>query len=318
VRSKHLEFRIGKSTAYRIIPETCRAIWKALQPLYLPQLQQPDWEQVAKGFMESWQFPNCVGAVDGRHIKIQKPALTGSQYYNYKGFFSMVLMAACDANYKFTWVDIGQYGSISDGGVWANSEFARDLDAGLVELPPPKPLPQRDLPFPHVFVADEAFPLKTYMMRPFPRKDLTDDTRIFNYRLSRARRVIENAFGILTARWQILRKPLCCSPANAEDIFKALVCLHNFLMHCQGTMSGSDRRYCPPEYPDDGDENNGAWRIVGLDAYFKHLGMTGANCSGSVPKGMRKYLKDYFISPTGEAQAPWQRERALREHHNPQ
>ena len=112
--------------------------------------------------------------------------------------------------------------------MWANSDFARDLDAGLVELPPPKPLPQRDLPFPHVFVADEAFPLKTHMIRPFPRKDLTDDTRIFNYRCQGARRVIDHAFVILTARWQILRKPICCSPANAEGIFIALVCLHNF------------------------------------------------------------------------------------------
>jgi len=82
----------------------------------------------------------------------------------------MVLMAACDANYKFTWVDVGQFGSISDGGVCSNTDFASDLEAGRISLPPPKPLPHCTLPFPHVLVGDEAFPLKPYLMRPYPRK----------------------------------------------------------------------------------------------------------------------------------------------------
>jgi len=277
-------------------------------------LDRSDWERVAQGFMEKWQFPNCVGAIDGRHMKIKKPGMTGSLYYNYKGFFSMVLMAACDAEYKFTWVDIGQYGSVSDGGVWANTDFASDLEDGHVDLPPPKPLPQKDRPFPHFFVADEAFPLKEYIMRPYPRQNraMTDGEIIFNYRLSRARRIIENTFGILTSRWQVLQKPLSCSPHNAENIFKALVCLHNFLMDCQGNLSGSDRKYCPPEYPDYDDEDNGAWRIERNAVYFRRLGRVGANNGGSIPKGMREYLRRYFDSPIGEAQAPWQRIRAFR------
>ncbi|XP_018371952.1 PREDICTED: uncharacterized protein LOC108766874 [Trachymyrmex cornetzi] len=111
----------------------------------------------------------------------------------------MVLLAICDATYKFTWIDIGQYGSISDGGVWANTEFASNLAAGNIFLPDPTLLPGTNIPFPFVFIGDEAFPLSTHMMRPYPRKKLTDDMRIFNYRLSRARRTIENTFGILTA-----------------------------------------------------------------------------------------------------------------------
>lgn len=63
-----------------------------------------------------------------------------------------------------------------------------------------------------------AFPLKPYMMRPYPKRDLSRPELIFNYRLSRARRVVENAFGILTTKWRVLRRSLCYSSNNAEVI----------------------------------------------------------------------------------------------------
>ncbi|XP_071575542.1 uncharacterized protein [Temnothorax nylanderi] len=182
---------------YKIVNKVCQAIWTVLQPLYLPEASPELWMQVAKDFYSKWQFPNCVGAIDGRHIQIQAPANSGSEFFNYKKYFSLVLMASCDASYKFTWVDIGQYGSMSDGGVWNNSTLADALEHEETKLPPLKMLPGSHIKFPHVFVADEAFPLKPYLMRPYPRAALQDKQRVFNYRLSRARRVIENTFGIL-------------------------------------------------------------------------------------------------------------------------
>lgn len=113
--SKKAEFRIGRSTAYQIVPEVCRIIWDVLQPHYLAQPTQEVWRCIANEFMQKWQFPNCIGALDGKHIRIQCPPNSGSQYSNYKKYFSLVLMAVCDASYKFTMVDIGQFGSISDG-----------------------------------------------------------------------------------------------------------------------------------------------------------------------------------------------------------
>lgn len=205
-------------------------------------------------------------------------------------------------------------GSISDGGVWRNSDLAADLAAGNVDLPPPTPLPGREVPFPHVIVADEAFPLTTYLMRPYARRNqLTDEQRVFNYRLSRARLCIENTFGILASRWRILHQQFGVSVTNAKVIFKALVCLHNFIM---SSNNDNVSQYCPPDWLDVEDANGiiheGRWRTIGPGQFFKEVGRTGANRGGSIPEGIRKYLAKYFMSSVGEAQVPWQYETAFR------
>lgn len=153
-------------------------------------------------------------------------------------------------------------------------------------------------------------------MRPYSRKTrgrLTNNMRIFNYRLARCRRTIENAFGILTARWQILQKALCMSVENCEMLFKALVCLHNFIMMGEEGLPVHNRRYCPSDYVDREEDytvKEGRWRQQ-HSAYFMDLGRVGANRTGAIPKGLRNYLQNYFVSATGESQAPWQYEAAI-------
>ena len=93
-------------------------------------------------------------------------------------------MAVCDADYKFTFVDIGAPGSRSDGGVFSDTQFARDLDSGAFRLPPDAFLPGSTTLFPNFIVGDEAFPLKSYIMRPYPGQYLDHQKRVFNYRLS--------------------------------------------------------------------------------------------------------------------------------------
>ena len=69
-----------------------------------------EWRAVAKGFWDNLNFPLCVAAVDGKHVPLKKPAHSGSEYFNYKGFHSIVLMAMTDSEYRFLWVDVGSPG----------------------------------------------------------------------------------------------------------------------------------------------------------------------------------------------------------------
>lgn len=172
------------------------------------------------------------------------------------GTYSIVLLGICDANYSFTAVDIGAFGSQSDGGVLTYSEFGRKLTENKLGFPPDSVLPNSHATFPYYLVGDAAFPLKPYLMRPYPGLLLSEEKNNFNKRLSRARRTIENAFGILTARWRILRGTLNMSPESAEKVVCAAVVLHNFVKKHDGT-------YCPPEYVDreeNGTVVEGLWR----------------------------------------------------------
>jgi len=189
------------------------------------------------------------------------------------------------------------------------------LAKGNLLLPDPTLLPGTNIPFPFVFIGDEAFPLSIHMLRPYPRKRLTDDMRIFNYRLSRARRTIENAFGILTARWRILHKPLCMSTTNCENVLKALVCLHNFIMLGEEHEPMNNRQYCTTDLIDTEEQNGGIregqWRRH-FSPHFAEINRMGANHADSIAKETRDTLKEYFVSPIGKTQAPWQYEHTFR------
>ena len=120
-----IRFRLGNSTVQEIIKDTCDAIWEEFAPTELKLPTTEDWQRIETRFAQRWNFPNCVGALDGKHIVIQAPNNSGSMLYNYKGTFSVVLVALVDADYKFTDVDIGDYESNSDGGIFKNSKFGQ-------------------------------------------------------------------------------------------------------------------------------------------------------------------------------------------------
>jgi len=125
----------------------------------------------------------------GKHCLIRKPAKSGSLFYNYKGTCSTVLLAVCDAKYRFIYAQTGSYGHNNDAGIFEKSKHHKGLENGSFQLPQPSKLPGTQTESPYVIVGDGAFPLKMYMMKPFAGRDLEQEQEIFNYRLSRARRV---------------------------------------------------------------------------------------------------------------------------------
>ncbi|KAI8432788.1 hypothetical protein MSG28_013744 [Choristoneura fumiferana] len=140
---------MSKSTICNAISEVCAAINEALQNYAKTPSTEEEWLSIAQEFNEKWNFPNCIGAVDGKHCVIQAPINSGSDFFNYKSTFSVVLMAIVDANYNFIFADIGCQGRISDGGVFRNTSFYQKLQNNELNLPNDQSLPGRpqNMPF---------------------------------------------------------------------------------------------------------------------------------------------------------------------------
>ncbi|XP_049317925.1 uncharacterized protein LOC125780192, partial [Bactrocera dorsalis] len=250
-------YRISKQHFGRIVSDVCKGICSVLKN------EIPDWTEhslleISNCFRTQWNFPNCVGAIDGKHIAIKAPPKSGSIFYNYKGFHSIVLMATCDANYKFTYVDVGAYGSEGDSNIMKNSRFGISILNDSCQFPADGFIDGKKVPY--FIVGDDAFPLCKRIIKPYNSKHLSKEEQIFNYRLSRARRCIENAFGILSAKWLCLRKVLFCHPDRARSIVSACCLLHNFLINKCG------QTYNPPIFSEfegiDGFWESGEWETI--------------------------------------------------------
>ena len=171
-------------------------------------------------------------------------------------------------------MDIGDAGHHSDGGVFSSSAFGQAIESESLAIPPPRGLPGTSTVVPFVLVGGEAFPLRTNLMQPFPGRYLPESEAVFNYRLSRARRIIENSFGILAARWRIFRWPIIATPEYVVLFTKAAIALHNYLRVKESTV------YCPPGFvdADDGTGNllEGEWRAqTSDDTGMRRIGRVG-------------------------------------------
>nr|CAH7739470.1 unnamed protein product [Callosobruchus chinensis] len=207
--------------------------------------------------------------MDGKHVVIEAPIHSGSEFYNYKGTFSIVLFAIANANYNFLYASVGCQGRISDG-------------------------------------ADDAFPLTTAIMKPYSgHQEKHSKNRVFNYRLSRARRVVENVFGILAAVFRVLRKPMLLQPEKAEKIVLTCVLLHNYLRKNEKTRSN----YNPPgtfdkEDLETGTIEPGSWRRDPQpSASFLPL-MNIPRRASMEAWAIRDEYAEYFM--TNHGQVPWQ------------
>lgn len=255
-----------------------------------------EWLEIAKGFQDRWHFVNCGGALDGKHIRIVPPANSGAKYYNYKNFYSMVLLALVNSNYEFIFVDVGKNGRMSDGGVIEYTEFYKKLMRYQLNLPE-KSENVNNLNY--VFIGDEGFALNKNLLTPYAQRELDHDKRIYNYRLSRARNVVENAFGIIASRFQILRTPINMKPENICYIILAICSIHNFLrkrsnMYISATTV--DR-----ENIESGDVSEGDWRRDSSD--LTRLDRISVRNVSTLAKHSRDEYKTYFNSI---GRVPWQ------------
>lgn len=254
----------------------------------MPQPTEEQWKKYAFEFQDIWNFPNCLAAIDGKHITIQCPRKSGSLYFNYKKTFSVVLLALVDANYNFIAVDVGSYGKNSDGGIFSHSNIGKALESSNFNIPEPAALPGSTIKLPYVIVGDEAFPLKSYLMRPYPAKQLTDSNRVFNYRLSRARRVVENGFGILVQRFRIFLRTIQLQPENVDFVILTTCILHNFIKKYEATSVDCTFNSESTVMPN-----------------LTNIPMQGGNAPLDAFR-IREMFKEFFNSPVGSV--PWQNE----------
>lgn len=268
------DFRVGRSTIAVIVKETCKALWTALQPTEMPVPTKDEWIEISNTFFSKTNFPNCLGAIDGKHIRCKNPSNSGSLFFNYKKYFSVVLMAVADANLRFVVIDVGSYGREGDSNIFKGSSFGKKLYSQKLNLPEPTLLPNTNInPQPYVFVGDEAFAIHSNLLRPYPGRNLTNKLRIFNYRLCRARRTVECAFGVLANKWRVLHTSIQVEPEFTDDIIKACCILHNFVRKRDGINFEEAETHCLDDIEARG---------------------TGARSQGIE---VRDYFADYFMGP---------------------
>ncbi|CAH2003171.1 unnamed protein product [Acanthoscelides obtectus] len=191
LRSLAFAFRMGKSTISNIVFETCQIIWEELVEEFMPIPTENCLKKVIADYFNRWKFPNCFGSIDGKHCQIRCPPNSGSHYFNYLHYFSVMLQAVAGADKKFLTIEVGGRG-------------------------------------------DEAYPLKSYLMRPYPRRGLNPKKEYFNKCLSTARKCIECAFGILCAKWRFLNKDIETLPDKACILIKCACILHNLVRDKDG------------------------------------------------------------------------------------
>lgn len=202
-------------------------------------------------------------------------------------------MATVNANYEFILVDVGTNGRVSDGGVLENTDFFHKLMNNSLNIPYPKEVGPNKIILPYVFIGDEAFALRQNFMKPYNARELDYSKKIFNYRLSRARNVVEIAFGILAARFRLLHTQINMKEKTVELAVLACCILHNYL-----------RRKCGESY-------------ISTSAQENAYNIDDANCTESLTslqrghnrranqeaKEVRNAFLEYFNE---EGKVPWQ------------
>ena len=187
---------------------------------------------------------------------------------------------------------------MSDAQIFGDSELFHGLEDETLGFPPACPLTAStddQQPMPFFILADDAFPLRNYLMKPYGTRGMSREERIFNYRLSRGRRVVENAFGILANRWRCFLKTLEQKPDTVRDMVEAAVVLHNLLRQRHPGLAAQE----VDREDDNGNFIPGTWRdqVDWVDVDQPRASRNSARADG---KHHRNLLKAFFNSQQGK------------------
>ena len=242
-------FGVARCTVCVVVHETCEAIVSRLLPVYISFPTGEQLDEVIKGFKEKWGFLQCAGSIDGSHISVTPPSMNHTDYYNRKGFYSMIVQAVVDHNYLFRNICVGWPGSVHDARVFTNSLLYRKVTNR--QLLQGSSLRFGSHEIPTLLVGDSAYPIQSWLMKPFTHSPtLTHEQKQFNYRLSRARVVVEIAFGRLKARWRRLSKQMEIHIDNVPHVVAACCVLHNM---CEVHGDTFNEEWLQDNSPDDTD-----------------------------------------------------------------
>ena len=183
-------------------------------------------DRVVNEFKMKWGVPQCFGAVDGSHVPISAPSHLHTDYFNRKGWYSMLIQGLVDANYRLMDVCVGWPGSVHYARVFAHSSLYKEIEHN--KILPNKTISILGTNIPLYMIGNSAYPLKSWLMKPFPHNtELITQQRNYNYRVCRARIVTEIAFDRRKARWRRLLKRNDMNINNIPHVITAACVLHN-------------------------------------------------------------------------------------------
>lgn len=219
-------FGVGITTVCHCVQEFCNAVIKVLLPVHITFPDARKLVEMASFFSNRWRVPQCVGAIDGSHIPIIAPEEYPRDYFNRKGWHSIVLQAVVDGKGLFWDVCVGYPGSLHDARVLRQSELWEMLGDGQLLSQNTVNISGHNVG--HYLIGDPAYPLQNWLIKPFSDTGrLTQQQQRYNSRLSSARAVVETTFGRLKGRWRCLLKRNDCKLELTKKIVLTCCVLHN-------------------------------------------------------------------------------------------
>ncbi|KAL6736016.1 hypothetical protein Aduo_006412 [Ancylostoma duodenale] len=245
-QSLSAEFTCGERTVSAVVDEVTEAVIKVLFGRAFPRLVRRDFEDIAHRTQARYDYPRAIGFMDGKHVAIKKPAHSGSGYFNYMKFHSIILLACCDCDYNIIAFDVGAPGRAGDAGVFRTSDVKRWMEENESSFPETRELGEVG-PVQFHFLVDSGFGQDFRLVRPYPNQGDGDMSRMrFNRKHSGARRLIESTFGILCRRFAVLQKPVELNPVKTSRLVISLMVLHNLVARRKDALRDVER-YPPYE-----------------------------------------------------------------------